>query len=122
MQKVDGRLIRNLREERGYSLRTFAEMIYVSKSSLQRWEKSFVPANDDVLNRIAEVFGMTVEELREQSCEKYDESKTDELSPEEHAEMKYGVKKLIVLITIICILGITALVLPLLINCLGGMF
>lgn len=119
MQKVDGRLIRNLREERGYSLRAFADMIYVSKSSLQRWEKSFVPANDDVLNRIAEVFGMTVEELREQSCEKYDESRTDELSPEEHAEVKYGVKRLILLITIVCIFGITTLVLPLFLSCMG---
>lgn len=119
MQKVDGRLIRNLREERGYSLRTFAEMIYVSKSSLQRWEKSFVPANDDVLNRIAEVFGMTTEELLAQSRKRYGESTADDITPDELVEVKYGVKRLILLITIVCIFGITTLVLPLFLSCLG---
>ena len=119
MQKVDGRLIRSLREERGYSLRTFAEMIYVSKSSLQRWEKSFVPANDDVLNRIAEVFGMTAEELLAQSRERYGENTADDITPDELAEVKYGVKRLILLITIVCIFGIATLVLPLFLSCLG---
>lgn len=67
MNKIDGRYLRQMREERGLSLRAFADMVYASKSSVQRWEQSSVPENEDILNAISEVFNITVEEMREQS-------------------------------------------------------
>lgn len=93
--KIDGRIIKDLREERGLSLRAFAQKIYASKSSVQRWEKSAPPEDEELLERIAGVFGITSEELERQSQEKYGDGAEDKLSPEKLAELKYGVKWLI---------------------------
>lgn len=96
MNKIDGRYLRQMREERGLSLRAFADMVYASKSSVQRWEQSSVPENEDILNAISEVFNLSVEEMREQSEKKFGESKEDDYTPEQLAEMKFGVKWLAV--------------------------
>ena len=37
MEHISGQYIKHLREERGLTLRSFAEMIYASKSSVYRW-------------------------------------------------------------------------------------
>ena len=95
MNRIDGRYIRNLREERGYSLRTFADMIYVSKSSLQRWEQTSVPDNEDVIKKIAEAFGMTEEELRLGSEREFGKTCYDYgLTSDERAQAKFGVRGL----------------------------
>ena len=64
MEKMDGHFLRKLREERGWSLREFAEKIYTSKSTVQRWEQSSPPGDEETCARIAEAFGMSEEELR----------------------------------------------------------
>ena len=46
MEKMDGHFLRKLREERGWSLREFAEKIYTSKSTVQRWEQSSPPGDE----------------------------------------------------------------------------
>lgn len=96
MNKIDGRYLRQMREERGLSLRAFADMVYASKSSVQRWEQSSVPENEDILNAISEVFNLSVEEMRAQSEKRFGESTEDDYTPEQLAEMKFGVKWLAV--------------------------
>ena len=64
MSNMNGRYIKTLRESHGYSLRKFAEMIYVSKSSLQRWEQTVLPDNIELLQKIASVLNMSVDELQ----------------------------------------------------------
>lgn len=96
MNRIDGRYLRELREERGLSLRAFADMVFASKSSVQRWEQSAVPENEDILNAISEVFNLSVEEMREQSEKKYGKSEENAFTPEQLAEMKFGVKWLAV--------------------------
>ena len=93
--KIDGRIIKYLREQNGLSLREFAKKIYASKSSVQRWEKSSPPEDDELLERIAQAFSLTSEELKKMSDEKYGENAQEALSPEKLAELKYGVKWLI---------------------------
>ena len=61
MEKINGTFIRKKREEAGYSLREFAEMIYTSKSSLLRWEQTFAPSS--CAPELAQALGMSVEEL-----------------------------------------------------------
>ena len=68
MRKLNGRYIKNLREHHGYSLRKFAAMIYVSKSSLQRWEQTVFPDNTELLEKIASVLNMSVDELQAKEC------------------------------------------------------
>lgn len=63
MKKINGKYLKKLREEHGYSLRVFAEMIYVSKSTVQRWEQSFLPENEELLTSIASIFGMSAKEM-----------------------------------------------------------
>ena len=69
MEHISGQYIKHLREERGMTLRSFAEMIYASKSSVYRWEQAHVPENEDILQRIAAVFGTDVAALREGSAQ-----------------------------------------------------
>ena len=69
MEHISGQYIKHLREERGLTLRSFAEQIYASKSSVYRWEQAHVPENEDILQRIAAVFGTEVAALREGSAQ-----------------------------------------------------
>ena len=64
MKPISGNWLRKEREARGYSLRDFAKMIYASKSTLQRWEQTALPETEEVLARVAEVFSMTVPQMR----------------------------------------------------------
>ena len=120
MNRIDGKYLKELREGRGLSIRELTEKIYVSKSSVQRWEQSVVPENRDILNKISEVFGLSVEDMRVQSAEKYGvehlKGKTapedDELSPDERAEAKFGIKGLGIALAAVCIAIAFAVVLP----------
>lgn len=89
LQKIDGRYLKYMRKKQGLSLRALAEEVYVSKSSVQRWESSSVPENPDVLEKLSQVFGVTVEEMRMQSAEMFGEEST--LTPDERAEVKFGI-------------------------------
>ena len=86
--KIDGRILKDLREGRGLSLREFAKEIYASKSSVQRWEKSSPPEDSELIDRIALFYGITAKELKEKSDEKYGAAAGDKLSPEKLAELK----------------------------------
>lgn len=109
MDKIDGRYLRDMRKERGYSLRAFAEVIYVSKSSVLRWEQSSVPENTDVLNKLSEILGVSIENMRRQSAEKYGANYTDggKLSADERAEIKFGIKGLGIVAAALCAFLIT---------------
>ncbi len=103
MQKIDGRYLQELRKEHGYSIRALADMIYVSKSTVSRWEASCVPEDENTLARIAEVFGTTVKDMRAQSALRYPADKPassddeeDFLSAEQRAEVKFGIRGLAV--------------------------
>lgn len=111
MNKIYGRYLKKLREEKGLSLREFADKIYSSKSSVQRWEKSSVPEDNDLLLRIAEVFDTTVEEMQKQSYLNYAE---DSLSPEQLADLKFGIKWLAIpIVGIFSLLAVTILIITL---------
>lgn len=101
MNKINGKLLRKLREENGYSLREFAALVYSSKSSVQRWEKTYAPEDPELLARIAEIYRTTVEALREQS----EEYKKKKPSPEHLIQAKYGTVWLTVAIILLFILG-----------------
>ena len=94
--KIDGRIIKDLRKQSGLSLRAFAQKIYASKSSVQRWEKSSPPDDSELIERIAAVFSVTADELERMSEDRYGAAAKEKLSPEKLAELKYGVKWLII--------------------------
>ena len=66
MERLDGKLLRTLREHSGLSLRKFAERIYTTKTTLQRWESTSVVASEELLQNIADACGLTTEQLAEQ--------------------------------------------------------
>lgn len=107
MDRIDGRILKDLREQAGYSLRNIAAKIYTSKSSVQRWEQSSLPENEETLHALADVFHTTVDDMRRQSQERYGKPATNEEQPpaaddtendddgltaEQLAEMKFGIK------------------------------
>ena len=112
MDKINGKYIKNLRESSGYSIRAFAQLIYVSKSSLQRWEQTYMPANDDILKRIAQVTGVPEEQIIAQSAAMSE--KGEELSPDQRAEVKFGLKGLRWIAVLACVVVVLALVFPIL--------
>ena len=65
MERLDGKLLRTLRENSGLSLRKFAEKIYTTKTTLQRWESTSVVASEELLQNIADTCGLTTEQLSE---------------------------------------------------------
>lgn len=66
MDRLDGKLLRTLRENSGLSLRKFAEKIYTTKTTLQRWESTSVVASEELLQNIADTCGLTTEQLSEE--------------------------------------------------------
>lgn len=66
MDRLDGKLLRTLRENSGLSLCKFAERIYTTKTTLQRWESTSVVASEELLQNIADACGLTTEQLAEQ--------------------------------------------------------
>lgn len=66
MERLDGKLLRTLRENSGLSLRKFAEKIYTTKTTLQRWESTSVVASEELLQNIADTCGLTTEQLSEE--------------------------------------------------------
>lgn len=101
MRNISGAFIKKLRQSRGYSLREFSKMIYTSKSTLQRWEKSVLPDDEGLLQRISAAFGMTVEEM-------FEKSREQNFGPTEKqlTEIQFGIKGLAIVIGVL-----TALVL-----------
>lgn len=116
LQKIDGRYLKELRTSHGLSIRDLAEKIYVSKSSVQRWEKSFVPENADIINELADIFGLSVAEMRAQSAKRYGgapEEFDDGLTPDQRAEAKFGLKGIGRAVLIICAVAAVAIFVPL---------
>ena len=64
MDRMEGQFLRKLREERGLSLREFAEKVYTSKSTVQRWEQTALPDDEETFARVAEALGMSADQLR----------------------------------------------------------
>ena len=112
MNRIDGKYIKKLRRAHGLSIRAFAEKIYASKSSVQRWEKSSVPESGDVLEEISKVFGISVEDMREQSAEKYGVSEVERFSPEERAEARFGIKGLVIAMAVLGVALALGVILP----------
>ncbi len=90
MQRISGTILKELRISNGYSLREFARLIYTSKSSLQRWENSTLPDDEELHKRIADIFGMTVDDLYEKSKENLSVKPTEK----QITEMQFGIKGL----------------------------
>lgn len=116
MNKISGKYLKKIREEHGYSLRALAEKIFISKSTIQRWEKSYLPEDNVLLNEIAKVFNTTVDAMRISSAKLCDESIPEAedqfLTPEQQAEVKFGIKGLIITAIIIGIFLIVIILLP----------
>lgn len=65
MVEFSGRKLKQLRKLHDYSIREFADKIFTAKSSVQRWETSIVPNNEDLIAAIAEACNMSTKEVIE---------------------------------------------------------
>ena len=99
MRYISGDYLRKLREDHGWSLREFSKKIYASKSSVQRWEKSNLPDDEELLKKIAEAFNMTVEQFYEKS----QESNTVHPTEKQLTEMQFGINGLAIILGFLCV-------------------
>ncbi|MFI9465691.1 helix-turn-helix domain-containing protein [Streptomyces xiamenensis] len=65
--QADGPKIRKLRQQRGYGLRRFAAVARVSPAHLSRIERGLRSPTPEVLARIAEGLGQTINDLETRS-------------------------------------------------------
>ena len=105
MEKIDGQILKDLRKQHGYSLRAFADKIYASKSAVQRWEQSYIP--EDALEKICEVFNITIDDLQSKHQPKHDENN---LTPEQLTELKFGIKRLSIVLAALTVISLTLLI------------
>lgn len=106
MAKIDGRYLREMRERRAYSLRAFANLIYVSKSTVYRWEKSYLPEDEQLINDIAEKLGVSAEQMRNESRLRYGaiRKRKHPLSAEDVARLKISLTGLNFAVKFICVI------------------
>jgi transcriptional regulator with XRE-family HTH domain len=62
-RRIDGPLIRNMRELAGISITRFAREIDVSDSHLSRIERDLIGASPETTDRIARRLGATISEI-----------------------------------------------------------
>ncbi len=102
------KIFKRIARKNGYSLRVFAEKIYASKSAVQRWEQTFIPETPEILNKIAEVLNLEVDEMRLESAVKYGKSNnkkevvniTNDLVSNKATELNFDLKWLLFSIAI----------------------
>ena len=121
MDRMEGQFLRKLREERGLSLREFAEKVYTSKSTVQRWEQTALPDDEETFARVAEALGMSADQLRTDYQNFLTEregaqqkKRENDLSPEQLAELKFGTKKLFIALGIVVAAALLIILLPIL--------
>lgn len=55
--------LKQLRKERGYSQKKFAELLNVTQGAVSQWEKGLTRPDTDMLTRIASEFGIAIDDL-----------------------------------------------------------
>lgn len=63
MEKISGTYLKELRVKYGYSLRSLAEKLYVSKSTVDNWEKNDSLADEKLIQTLAQLYNIEVEEI-----------------------------------------------------------
>ena len=63
MDKIDGVYLKELRLAHGYTLRSLAEKIYVSKSTIENWEKKSSLNDESIVNSLAKLYGIDRDEI-----------------------------------------------------------
>jgi transcriptional regulator with XRE-family HTH domain len=81
---INGKRLRELREEYGFSRRELAERLNIAESQVVRYELEKNDASSDVLARIATLFGVSTDYLVGLS-DKRNPTSDNDLTPEEIA-------------------------------------
>lgn len=77
-----GTRLKELREQRGFSVRSFAKLLEVNPSTVSRIEQAHIKPSQALLNRIAQVLSTSIEELEELHKAEAIERTVDELPVE----------------------------------------
>ncbi len=110
-----GATISKLRREKGMTQKELAEQLYVSTSTVSKWETKGVVPDIFMLENLASILGASLEELVKTDCEKkvFGEDSITEISVEEiqpskrmfHFKNKIGMMLVALLVVVICIAG-----------------
>ena len=77
MKKTLGMMIASLRKENGMTQFELAEKMGVTDKAVSKWERDISCPDVNTIPKLAEVFGISVDELMQIKAESQDESKKD---------------------------------------------
>ena len=110
-----GATIGKLRKEKGMTQKELAEQLYVSTSTVSKWETKGVVPDMFMLENLTTILGVSLEELVKNDCEKkvfgedsITEIRVEELQPSKkmfHFKNKIGMMLAALLVVVICIAG-----------------
>ena len=86
-KKTLGMMIASLRKEKGMTQFELAEKMGVTDKAVSKWERDFSCPDVNTIPKLAEVFGISVDELMQIKAESQDETKKD-ITPMIHLIMK----------------------------------
>lgn len=85
---IDGKYLKELRIKHHYSAQDLADLLHVSKATVYRWERENSLRDNDLINALANLYGMSAEQLYKGSlsCETAvttEEAEQEEIAPAE---------------------------------------
>lgn len=95
--------IKNLRIENNLTQQEFADKLFVSRSAVAKWEQNRGMPSLELLNKIAEIFGVKIEDLLDDNIE-------DE--PQKQKPKKTWKQKLVIFFVVLAILALATFGLP----------
>lgn len=88
---IDGKRLKQLREEHHYSAKKLGEILGYSEATVYRWEKENSLRDIDIVNKLAQIYGVTVsfilgkettnEEVLKETAVTEEEPESEEIAP-----------------------------------------
>ncbi|MDE7076190.1 MAG: helix-turn-helix domain-containing protein [Clostridia bacterium] len=81
---LDGKYLKDLRIKNNYRVEELEKILHVSRATIYRWERENSLRDNDLINALAKLYGMTAKQLTDEAAVTADEA--EEIAPEELTE------------------------------------
>ncbi len=77
---IDGKYLKDLRIKNNYRVEELEKILHVSRATIYRWERENSLRDNDLINALAELYGMTAKQLTDEAAVTVAEA--EEIAPE----------------------------------------
>lgn len=103
MEKI-GKLINQLRKEKGLTQEKLADMIPISREAISKWERNVSIPDINSLQRLSEIFDVTINELLAgEKINKENKKEINNITLDLYSKNKQAKKKIIILIIVLIV-------------------